>query len=57
MGKWDEQRQADLLRVLFRLGLLKDGELCSWIDILQVRLFQASDEDVSLRTRVRYDGN
>ncbi len=57
MDKWDEQHQADLLRAMYRVGLLSRDELGSMIDELQVRIFKASNEDKYPRTRPRYDGH
>lgn len=57
MDKWDEQHQADLLRAMYRVGLLSRDELGTMIDRLQVRILQASDQDKYPRTRLRYDGH
>ena len=57
MDKWDEQHQADLLRAMYRVGLISVDELHTMIDRLQVRILQASDEDKYPRTSLRYDGH
>ena len=40
MVKTTEQIQADMLRVLFKLGLIPDDEFHRLIDILQIKLFE-----------------
>jgi len=50
MHKWQEQIEADLLRVMYKLGLITLDQLYKAINILQVKLFIREDSTSHVHT-------